>query len=74
MLMSKRRFFIFTPFHFIKKFGSFYGKVKKMTIDLDNNYNHIELDGDIVTVKESILHIKPIGSVRVVSNFIRSNI
>jgi len=70
MLMSKRRFFIFTPLHFIEKFGSFYGKVKEMSIDLDNNYNHIELDGDIVTVKESILHIKPIGSVRIVSNFI----
>jgi len=61
MLLSKRKFFIFTPLSFIKKFGSFYGEVKEMRIDLDNNYNHIELDGDIVTIEESILKIKPAG-------------
>jgi hypothetical protein len=61
MLLSKRKFFIFTPLGFIKKFGSFYGEVKEMKIDLDNNYNHIELDGDIVTIEDSILKIKPAG-------------
>jgi len=66
MLMSKRKFFIFTPASFIGKFGSFYGKVNKMKIDLDNHYNHIELDGDIVTIIESNLHISHAGTIEIV--------
>ncbi len=65
MLLSKSRFFIFTPMPFIKKFGSFYAKIEEMTIDLQSHYNHIELDGDIVTIEESILHIKPAGHIRI---------
>lgn len=67
MLMSKSRFFIFTPARFIKKFGSFYGEVKDMSIDLDNEYNMIELDGDIVNVHGRHLEIKQAGSVAVVT-------
>ena len=67
MLLSSNRFFIFTPASFIKKFGSFYGEVKEMTIDLQNDYNFVELDGDIVTIKESILHIKPSGYINIVT-------
>ena len=67
MLMSKSRFFIFTPLRFIKKFGSFYGEVKEITIDLDNEYNMLELDGDIITVHGRYLHIKQAGSVPVVT-------
>lgn len=68
MLMSKRKFFIFTPAPFIKKFGSFYGKViEPIEIDLDNGYNHIELDGDVVTIAESTILIKPLGSIEIVS-------
>jgi len=67
MLLSPNRFFIFTPASFIKKFGSFYGVVKEMTIKLENNYNHIELDGDIVTIEDSILRIKPTGSIQIVT-------
>ena len=67
MLMSKSRFFIFTPARFIKKFGSFYGEVKDMNIDLENEYNMLELDGDIVTVHGKHLHIKQAGSVPVVT-------
>jgi hypothetical protein len=66
MLISKKRFFIFTPLSLIKKFGSFYGKVEEMQIDLKNRYNLIELDGDIVTIEESILNIKPQKSVDIV--------
>ena len=66
MLLSKRKFFIFTPASFISKFGRFYGKVKEMEIDLQNGYNHIELDGDVVTITESILHIKPAGDIDIV--------
>ena len=66
MLLSSNRFFIFTPASFIKKFGSFYGEVKEMTIELENTYNHIELDGDIVTIENNILHIKPAGDILIV--------
>ena len=66
-LLSPRRFFIFTPASFIGKFGSFYGRVEKeITIDLENTYNLIELDGDVVTIEESILHIKPAGYIQVI--------
>ncbi|WP_309496562.1 diacylglycerol kinase family protein [Sulfurovum sp.] len=67
MLLSSQRFFIFTPASFIKKFGSFYGEVKEIQIDLKNGYNIIELDGDIVTVEESVLNIGSAGSVEIVS-------
>jgi len=67
MLMSKSRFFIFTPLRFIKKFGSFYGEVKELTIDLDNEYNMLELDGDIITIHGRHLYIKQAGSVPVVT-------
>ena len=67
MLLSKRKFFIFTPVSFITKFGSFYGKVAQpIEIDLQNAYNHIELDGDVVTITESILHVKPAGDIDIV--------
>lgn len=67
MLLSRSRFFIFTPMPFLKKFGSFYAEVEEMTIDLQSFYNHIELDGDIVTIEESILYIKPAGHIHIVT-------
>ena len=66
MLLSSKRFFIFTPASFIKKFGSFYGEVKDMTIDLENDYNVIELDGDIVIIYERYLHVRQVGIVSIV--------
>ena len=68
MLMSKTRFFIFTPARFIKKFGSFYGEVpKELSIDLDNEYNMLELDGDIVNVHGRHIEITQAGNVPVVT-------
>ncbi len=67
MLLSKSRFFIFTPLRFIKKFGTFYGEVKEIHIDLDNEYNMLELDGDIITIHGRYLHIKEAGSISVVT-------
>ncbi len=67
MLLSSERFFIFTPASFITKFGNFYGKVKEIDIKLGSTYNHIELDGDIVTIKEDIIHIRPAGSIEIVT-------
>jgi len=66
MLLSKKKFFIFTPAKFIPNFGSFYGKVETIEVNLENDYNHIELDGDIVTIEESILHIAPAGNITIV--------
>ncbi len=66
MLLSSKRFFIFTPMRFIKKFGSFYGEVNDITIDMDNEYNMLELDGDIVTIHGKHLHIRQAGSVPIV--------
>ena len=68
MIMSTSRFFIFTPARFIKKFGSFYGEVpKELSIDLVNEYNMPELDGDIVNVQGRHLEIKQAGNVPVVT-------
>lgn len=67
MLFSTNRFFIFTPASFIKKLGSFYGEVREMTIELEDTYNHIELDGDIVTIEENTLDIKPAGYFSIVT-------
>ena len=67
MLISKSRFFIFTPARFIKKFGSFYGEVKDIHIDLENEYNMLELDGDIITIHGRHLHVRQAGSVPVVT-------
>lgn len=69
MLLSRNRFFIFTPASFIKKFGSFYGEVKEMTIELEDAYNHIELDGDIVTIEAKYLHIRPAGIIDIVTQY-----
>ncbi len=68
MLMSATRFFIFTPARFIKKMGSFYGEVpKNLNIDLDNEYNILELDGDIVNVHGRHLEIQQAGNIPVVT-------
>ena len=68
MLLSPRRFFVFTPAKFVSKFGSFYGRVEKeVSIDLENNYNLIELDGDVVTIEESVLRVAPLGEILVAS-------
>ncbi len=68
MLLSNRKFFILTPASYIGKFASFYGKVEKpINIDLENSYNLIELDGNVVTVEESILNIKTVGHVLIVT-------
>lgn len=64
MLMSRQRFFVFIPLKVVKKLGSFHGEIEGIVeIDLKNGYNLIELDGDIVLIKESLLEIAPCGTV-----------
>ena len=67
MLASKQRFFIFTPFSKLKKLGSFYGSVpSNLHIDLENAYNFIELDGDIVPLGTRQLEISHGGKIALV--------
>ncbi len=69
MLLSKTRFFIFTPLRPIGRIGSFYGEVPpRLSFDLDNDYNLLELDGDIVTLHGRHIEISQAGSVRVVTH------
>ena len=66
MLLSKERFFVFTPLKTVKKFGSFYGRVdERIEIDLNNDYNIIELDGDIVTIYDRYLKISKEREVKI---------
>jgi len=66
MLLSKERFFVFTPLKTIKKFGSFYGRVDKpIKIDLNNDYNILELDGDIVTIYDRYLDISHLRDIKI---------
>lgn len=67
MLFSPRKFFIFTPFSFIKKFGRFYGQVSPMEIDLGSLFHTLELDGDLVTIEEQVLTIKKAGQIILVT-------
>ncbi|MCB4754889.1 MAG: hypothetical protein LGB52_04815 [Sulfurovum sp.] len=68
MLVSKTRFFIFTPARFIKQIGSFYGEVPpSLCFNLENDYNMLELDGDIVTIHNRYIKITQAGSIRIVT-------
>ena len=69
MLMSKERFFIFTPLEgVIDHIGNLYGKVPSpLTIELQNTYNFLELDGDIVLLKDNRLHIKESRKIKIIT-------
>jgi len=68
MLFSKTRFFIFTPARFLGRIGNFYGDVPpRLSFDLDNEYNMLELDGDIVTIHGRHIEVSQAGSVQVVT-------
>ncbi|MDD5406076.1 MAG: hypothetical protein PHE73_03935 [Sulfurovaceae bacterium] len=66
-LLSKHRFFIFTPLKMIKRFGNFYGKVVPFSKDLESSHNLIELDGDIVIFNQSTINVDLAGSVTLIS-------
>jgi len=66
MLMSPERFFVFTPLRCIKKFGTFYGEVDDIRIELHDEYNIIELDGDLVTLYSQDIHIRQAGNLPIV--------
>jgi hypothetical protein len=69
LLFSKRRFFIFTPFGFFNKFLNIYGRIDNdIEIDLENEYNVLEFDGDISVVKKRKITIKKIGDINIVAS------
>jgi len=68
MLLSSKRFFIFMPLKFMPSFSNFYSHIsKEIIIDLQNEHNLIELDGDVVTIQDSLLHINPKGTINIVT-------
>lgn len=69
LLFSKRRFFIFTPFGFFNKFLNIYGRIDHdIEIDLENEYNVLEFDGDISVVKKRKITIKKIGNINIIAS------
>ncbi len=67
ILLSKKRFFIFTPLKF-RKFLNIYGRIDDdIEIDLDNHYNVLQFDGDLSVVKKPKISIKKIGEIRFIS-------
>ncbi len=65
LMFSKKRFFIFTPFKLFN-FLNFYTKINRLKIDLKNSYNVLEIDGDLVILKDSVIDIKPLDTVEIV--------
>jgi hypothetical protein len=67
MLLSSKHFFIFTPLSYLAKWGHSYGFMKEASMKLSSSYNHIELDGDIVTIQEQTLHLSLGGHIEIVT-------
>jgi len=65
LLFSTKRFFIFTPFKSFN-FRNFYTKPGHIKIDLKNNYNLLEIDGDLVVLESSKIDIKPLDTIEIV--------
>jgi len=65
LVFSKKRFFIFTPLKSIN-FMNLYTKVKHLKIDLKNEYNLMEIDGDLVIIQDRFVEIKHIDEIEIV--------
>ena len=65
LLFSKKRFFIFTPVELFN-FRNFYTKPKQLKIDLKNTYNLLEIDGDLIILKDRFVTIKRIDNIEIV--------
>ncbi len=66
ILFSKKRFFIFTPFK-LGNFKNFHTSVNHLKIDLKNDYNLLEIDGDLIIIQEPFVEIKRIDTVEIVA-------
>jgi diacylglycerol kinase family enzyme len=65
ILFSKKRFFIFTPFKMIN-FKNHYTKISHLHLDIENAYNILEIDGDLVILKERYIDIKKRDEIEIV--------
>jgi len=66
VLFSNKRFFVFTPFK-LGNFRNFYTNISHLKIDLKNNYNLLEIDGDLIIIQEPFVEIKRIDTVEIVA-------
>jgi len=65
LIFSKRRFFIFTPFKLIN-FKNHYTKIDHLHFDVKNDYNILEIDGDLVILQERFIDIKKLDEIEIV--------
>ncbi len=65
LLFSSKRFFVFTPFKLFN-FRNFYTKPGYLKFDLKNAYNILEIDGDLVIVKNPVIEIKHLDQIEIV--------
>jgi len=65
LLFSKKRFFVFTPVKLFN-FRNFYTNPQGLKIDLKNAYNILEIDGDLIVLKDRFVRIKPIDDIEIV--------
>ena len=65
IFFSKKRFFIFTPFKLIN-FRNHYTKISHLHFDVENEYNILEIDGDLVILKERYIDIKKMDEIEIV--------
>ena len=64
-LLSKSRFFIFTPLPFLpKRLGAFRRELSEpLLIDLGDGYHLVELDGDIMLIQDNRVVLHPCGTI-----------
>ena len=43
-----------------------YTKPEQLTIDLGNSYNIMEIDGDLIILKDSVVRIKRLDTIEIV--------
>ncbi len=67
LLFSSKRFFIFTPFR-IFNFQNFYTKIEHLKVNLENNYNLLEIDGDLIIIENDEIEVKLLDYIDIVYN------
>ncbi len=65
ILWSKKRFFIFTPFKLIN-FKNHFTKINHLHFDIENEYNILEIDGDLVILKERYIDIRKKDEIEII--------
>jgi len=65
LLFSKKRFFIFTPFKMIN-FRNHYTKIDHLRFDVENEYNILEIDGDLVILEDRFIDIRKIDEIQII--------